>query len=154
MALLQEFYRERIAALVRHEAAARRIADYDVNNTYQYVIAREETHLTWIADAIRDLGGEVADAPAPATSDPLPIESERALAADDARRARQEFDRFAERVEGVSNARLSKVLNVVLGEMREHERFFAQAAAGRDDLLGRHPTGAGQGKVLSTRWLE
>jgi hypothetical protein len=152
--LLQDFYRERLEALVRHEAAARRMADYDVNNTYQYVIAREETHLAWLADAIRDLGGEVADAPAPSAAETAAAPSEQALAADDAKRAQQELDRWSALVDQVSNARHHKVLTVVLGEMREHMRFFEQAAARRTDLLGRHPAEAGRGKVLSTRWIE
>ena len=31
------------------------------------------------------------------------------------------------------------MLRVMLGEMREHLRFFEQAVAGREDLLGRRP---------------
>ena len=47
------------------------------------------------------------------------------------------------------------MLDVMLGEVREHQRFFEQAAAGRQDLLGRRPAGSGTGGgVLSTRWIE
>ena len=31
--------------LLRHVDGATLVADYDFNNTYQYVIAREETHV-------------------------------------------------------------------------------------------------------------
>jgi hypothetical protein len=155
LGLLQDFYKERAAALVRHESAATAIGDYDANNTYQYVIAREETHLTWIAAAIRDLGGEIHEVAGPAAGD---IRSGRpsgqALASEDATRAQQELDRWTSLVQGVSNARQRKMLQVVLGEMREHQRFFEQAAAGRDDLLGRRADDAGQGTVLPSRWLE
>ena len=39
----------------------------------------------------------------------------------------------------VGNARHRGMLRVMLGEMREHQRFFEQAVAGREDLLGRRP---------------
>ena len=44
--------------LLRHQAGARgSSAQYDVNNTYQYIINREETQLSWLATAIAELGG-------------------------------------------------------------------------------------------------
>jgi hypothetical protein len=153
IALLQDFYRARTDALVGHEAAARGIADYDANNAYQYVIAREETHLTWIADAIRDLGGEVPAMAAPATR-MLRTGAERALADEDAKQLAQEITRWEPLVDEISNERHRLMLKVTLGEMREHRRFFEQAAAGRDDLLGSRAADAGQGSVLPTRWLE
>src|SRR5690606_21354035 len=42
LALLQEFHRDKLAMYRRHIAAARHVSDYENNNTYQYVIAREE----------------------------------------------------------------------------------------------------------------
>ncbi len=54
---LQEFHHEKLAALLRHQAGARRIVQYDANNTYQYIINREEAQLSWIAKAIVELGG-------------------------------------------------------------------------------------------------
>ena len=63
--LLREFYREKMALKQRHVAAARLISDYDFNNTYQYIIAREDMHLTWVRDAITDMGGAVDDGPEP-----------------------------------------------------------------------------------------
>ena len=50
---------------MRHQAAARLVSQYDVNNTYQYIINREEVQLSWLAKAIEELGGAVpADAAA------------------------------------------------------------------------------------------
>jgi hypothetical protein len=43
--LLTDLASERVALIERHEAGARVVSHYDFNNTYQYVIAREETHL-------------------------------------------------------------------------------------------------------------
>ncbi len=62
--LLQEFHREKLAALLRHQAAARLIGQYDVNNTYQYIVNREDVQVSWLAKAIAELGGTVGDAPA------------------------------------------------------------------------------------------
>ncbi len=155
LALLGELYQERLAALDRHVATARQIADYDVNNTYQYVIAREETHLAWLADAIRDLGGNDVSAPGSTAPSPaLPLESERSLAAADARLVEESLNRWRPRISAISHARHRSMLGILLGEMLEHKRFFEQSAAGRDDLLGRHPADAGQGRVLADRWLE
>ncbi len=66
LGLLQDFYREKLTMLLQHEAGARLVGQYDVNNTYQYIINREEAQLTWIAKAIEELGGTVTDAPEPA----------------------------------------------------------------------------------------
>ncbi|HMJ84444.1 MAG TPA: hypothetical protein VK504_14790, partial [Vicinamibacterales bacterium] len=65
VALLQDFAREKLGSLMRHQAAARIVSQYDANNTYQYVINREEVQLSWLAKAIEELGGAVpADAAA------------------------------------------------------------------------------------------
>ena len=48
LSLLQELYRERLALFDRHIKGAQAIADYEFNNTYQYVIGREEHHLQWV----------------------------------------------------------------------------------------------------------
>ncbi len=53
---LTEFAADRVALLQRHEAGARVVSNYDFNNTYQYVISREETHLTWLQDALGEFG--------------------------------------------------------------------------------------------------
>jgi len=47
------------------------------------------------------------------------------------------------------------MLDVILGESREHQRIFEQAAAGIEDMLGKRTGGvARQGAVLPTRWME
>jgi hypothetical protein len=72
------------------------------------------------------------------------------------RDAAQAFaDKWRPRVAGLSHARQRTMLNVIVGETLEHKRFFEQAAAGRIDLLGNRPEGAGTGGgVLPVRWIE
>ena len=65
--LLTEFAADRLALVERHEASARVVSHYDFNNTYQYVINREETHLSWLATALADF-----DATLPPASSGLP----------------------------------------------------------------------------------
>ena len=36
----------------RHVAVARFVTDYEFNNTYQYIIAREDVHLSWLEAAL------------------------------------------------------------------------------------------------------
>src|SRR5690348_13665560 len=64
VALLQEFYRDKLTELLRHQAGARRVRPYDLNNTYQYFINRDDVHLSWVATAIADLGGTIPQDPA------------------------------------------------------------------------------------------
>ncbi len=47
IALLQDAYREKVALRDRHVAGAALVPAYDFNNTYQYVIGREEHHVRW-----------------------------------------------------------------------------------------------------------
>jgi hypothetical protein len=56
----------------------------------------------------------------------------------------------------MTNARYRGMLRVILGEVLEQKRFFEQALAGRDDLLGRRTEEVGPrvGEVLPTRWIE
>src|SRR5687767_15342362 len=54
--LLTDFAAERVAILQRHEASARVVSHYDFNNTYQYVISREETHVSWLQNALAEFG--------------------------------------------------------------------------------------------------
>jgi hypothetical protein len=154
--LLREFYREKAALRQRHVAGARFVSNYDFNNTYQYVINREDLQLSWVRDAITDLGGTVEDVPEP---DLRPSgkgdDAQRSIVRDDANTAQTFVDRWRDRIETMTNARNRTMLRVVLGETLEHKRFFEQAAAGRDDLLGRRADGAGTpGAVLPTRWVE
>lgn len=156
LALLREFYREKLVMRQRHVAAARYISHYDFNNAYQYVIAREDVQLNWLQDAIEDLGGEVEGVTEPeikpvAKGDPAQAEL---IAAD--RDAAQVFvDAWGPRLDAMPNARHRSMLRVILGETIEHKRFFDQALAGRTDLLGRRADGAGTGGgVLPVRWME
>ena len=151
--LLQEFYRDKLADVLRHIEGARLVSDYDANNTYQYIINREETQLSWVAQAIVELSGDVPTAPG-ASSDVA--NNARSVIEHDAREVQAFIDRWRPRVEAMANARHRKMLNVILGEALEQKRFFDQALAGRHDLLGRRTedVGALVGKVLPTRWVE
>jgi hypothetical protein len=153
--LLQEFYRDKLAEVLRHIAGARAVDDYDANNTYQYIINREEAQLSWVAQAIVELAGEVPTAPPDQPATPSPKEM-RPVVERDARDAQAFVERWRPRIESMANARHRKMLNVILGETLEQKRFFEQALAGRHDLLGRRTEDVGPlvGKVLSTRWIE
>ena len=152
---LQEFYRDTLARVLRHQAGARLIRQYDANNTYQYIINREETHLSWLSAAIASLGGQIEDIaqePDRTTSG----DAARPVIAEDLREAGEFVDRWKPRVEAMANARHAKMLDVILGEVLEQKRFFEQALAGRTDLLGRrgqHLEPA-RGEVLPSRWIE
>jgi hypothetical protein len=154
LALLQAFYRDKLSAVLQHTAGARVVSDYDANNTYQYIINREETQLSWVAQAIVELSGDVPTAE-PDRAGPSPKDM-RAVIEQDARDAQAFVDRWRPRIEAMANARHRKMLNVILGETLEQKRFFEQALAGRHDLLGRRTEDVGElvGKVLPTRWVE
>ena len=155
--LLQEFHRDKLQELVRHEAAARLIRQYDANNTYQYIVNREETQLSWLATAIVELGGAVVDAPAePSRAESKSAAATRAVIDEDAQGAQAFVDRWRPRVDAMANARHRGMLRVILGETLEQKRFFEQALAGRTDLLGRRTADVGTlvGEVLPTRWIE
>jgi hypothetical protein len=157
--LLREFYREKSALRQRHVAAARLVVDYDFNNAYQYVINREDVHLTWVHDAIVDQGGTAEDAPEPqldaaGKGKGKQVEAQTAVMTVDRDQAQAFVDRWRDRVEHLNHARLRTLLRVILGETLEQKRFFEQALAGRTDLLGRRADGAGTtGVVLPTRWV-
>jgi len=157
LGLLQDFYREKLTMLLQHQAGARLVGQYDVNNTYQYIINREEAQLTWVAKAIEELGGTVTDAPEPARAvKGKRADAERAVIEEDGHDAQRFVERWRPRVEAMTNARHAKMLRVVLGEVLEQKRFFEQALAGRTDLLGRREASLGpsHGEVLATRWIE
>ena len=155
--LIREFYLERVALLQRHVAVATSVPGYDANNAYQYLIAREETHLSWLQHALLDLGAPVppeAAAPAVAVSGKGEAAA-RLLAAEDARFAVAFVDRWKDRVGTVTHARHRGMLKVILGETLEHKRFFEQTAEGRTDLLGLSlAINEHGGKVLGERWIE
>ena len=159
---LTEFAAERVALLERHDAGARLISHYDFNNAYQYVISREETHLQWLQTALAEFA---ATLPPPSIKLPVPeipasrkgsdAGAQRAIFDDDARRLGSFVDRWRPKVAAMTHVRHRKMLDVILGESREHQRLFEQAAAGMEDLLGRRTGGVPrQGSVLPVRWLE
>ena len=153
--LLRSFHRDKAAIRQRHAASAEFVRDYDFNNTYQYVIAREDVHLRWVLDAIKDLGGDVEEVAKPDINAKRTEDAQAALIREDRDGAKSFVDRWRDRVDAVTNVRHRNMLRVILGETLEHARFFEQALAGRRDLLGRHADGAGtDGAVLPTRWVE
>ena len=149
------FYRDKLTLRNRHVAAARHVADYNVNNTYQYVVNRDDMHVRWLQDAISDLGGTPEDQPVPDLRPPgKPAEAQRSVLTADRDASRKFTERWMPRVEALPNARHRTLLRVILGEAIEQERFFEQALAGRDDLLGRRSEGKGTGGgVMPTRWV-
>ena len=154
LALLVEFHREKLEALGRHQAGARLVGQYDANNTYQYIINREATQLSWLEAAIRGLGGAV---PGDGQGSGPPIGSTaQAIIDEDAKDARAFGERWRPRVEGLTHARHRQMLRVILGEVLEQQRFFEQAGAGRTDLLGirSDAVGARVGSVMADRWIE
>jgi hypothetical protein len=155
--LIRDFYLERLVLLLQRESAARFVTDYDVNNAYQYVISREEAHVSWLQHALIDLG--VPMPPDPARPDVVPArkgpEAVREIGRADARANRQFVDKWKDRVDLVTHARHKGMLKVILGEMLEHERLFAQASEGRTDIIGTAlPINERRGQVIDTRWLE
>ena len=155
--LLQEFYREKLEMLLRHQAGARLIAQYDVNNTYQYIVNRDAVQLSWLDTAIVELGGATADQSEPRRSvTGTRSEVARRVLDEDARDAQAFVDRWRPRIEAMPNARHAKMLGLILGETLEQKRFFEQALAGRTDLLGRRGASLGpsHGDVLPSRWIE
>ena len=159
---LTAFAADRVAILERHEAGARIVSQYDFNNAYQYIISREETHLQWLQTALAEF-----TAPLPPSSSTLVVPglprsrkapvagAFRAILADDAAALGAFVERWKGRVDAMTHARHRLMLNVILGESREHQQLFEQAAAGVEDLLGKRTGGvARQGNVLPVRWME
>jgi hypothetical protein len=161
LSILREFHLEKLAMRQRHVAVARAVSDYDFNNTYQYIIAREDVHLQWLEAAVTELGGtfeDIGEPELPSAGKPgkpkpgafLP------LVADDARQAGMFVDRWRPRLAEIANARHRGMVQVVLGETLEQKRFFDQMLAGREDLLGRRANGPGSpgtgDGVLPVRW--
>jgi hypothetical protein len=166
--LLQEFHGQKLAMMLRHQASARLVGQYDANNAYQYIISREEVQLSWLETAITELAGSSALAGSNALAGTAATEEAQGRAAgagadramktlkEDAVDAQAFVDRWRRRVEAMTNARHRGMLRVILGETLEHRRFFEQALAGRTDLLGRRAAqiGPARGRVLATRWVE
>ena len=159
---LKGFTAERVALIERHEAGARVVSHYDFNNTYQYVIAREETHLSWLGHALAELDEPLPKASAALAVPPLPklgkkVEPSafRPVLADDATLLDKFCERWRPKVDALTHARHRTMLLVVMGEIREHQRLFEQAAAGMEDVLGKRTGGVARvGAVLADRWQE
>ena len=135
--LIRDFYLERVTLVMRHEDVARVITDYDVNNAYQYIIAREQTHLSWLQHALLDLGAPLANDPARGATLSAKGDTWKQFAGEDARANAKFVEKWRDKVEGVSHARHKGMLKVVLGETLEHKRLFDQASEGRKDLIGK-----------------
>lgn len=152
--LLTAFYRDKLTIRNRHVAAARFVADYNFNNTYQYVINRDDMHVRWLQDAITDTGGSPEDQPVPDIEPGKGKDAQQKVITADRDAAAKFVERWRDKVEALPNARHRSLLKVILGESLEQQRFFEQALAGREDLLGRRADGAGTGDgVLPTRWV-
>lgn len=155
--VLREFYLDRLALLMQHESAARSVSDYDVNNAYQNIIAREETHVSWLQHALLNVGLDI-----PADPSRPDVKATRKgndavleLADSDGRSNQQFVTRWRDRIETVTNARHRGMLRVILGEMLEHARLFEQAAGGRTDIIGTHlAINERRGTVMDRRWIE
>jgi hypothetical protein len=159
--LLTDFAADRLALIKRHEAGARAVSHYDFNNTYQYVINREETHLSWLLNALGEflavLPPTVTELPVPPSPKPskkITPGSYRDVLDDDVRHLGAFVDKWRPQVEQMTQARHRNMLKVILGESLEHRRLFEQASAGLEDVLGRRTGGVPRvGGVLPTRWV-
>lgn len=134
--LIRECYLERVTLLMRHEDVAVTVPDYDINNAYQYIIAREETHLSWLQHALLDLGAPLPQDPSRGPAVTVKGDGWKSLAAEDAAANARFVEKWRGRIDEISNARHQGMLKIILGEMLEHRRLFGQAAAGRQDLIG------------------
>ena len=154
--LLREFYRDKVALRQRHLSSAQVVSDYNFNNSYQYVIAREDMHVRWLADAVTDLSGRNEDVAADDAIEPRATgrDAQQSALKTDSADAGRFIEGWRRRIEALPNARHRTMLNVILGETLEHKRFFDLALAGRNDLLGRRADGAGTGNgVMGERWV-
>ncbi|MBA3887244.1 MAG: hypothetical protein H0X67_16160 [Acidobacteria bacterium] len=153
--LLREFHREKEAMRQRHIAVARHVSNYEFNNTYQYIINREDGHVRWLFDAVTDMEGQADDSPVPDIPSPgKGVDAVLRLITEDRDQAQAFVDKWRSRLDAMPNARHQTMLRLMLGETLEHRRFFDLALAGRSDLLGRRADGAGTGGgVLPNRWM-
>jgi hypothetical protein len=161
LSTLRELHRDKLTLRERHVAVARHVDHYDFNNTYQYAINREDVHLSWLETAITELGGTPdqvppldlpSPGPKPKKGKPGPFTS---LVQEDARSAEALVAKWRPRVAGIENVRHAKMVQVILGETLEHQRFFAQIAQGNEQVLGTRMPGAGTGNgVMGVRWVE
>ena len=155
--LIREFYLARLTLLMQHESAARFVTDYDVNNAYQYIISREETHISWLQQTLLAMSAEIP--PDPPVPDVRPTrkghDAVLELSANDGRANAKFVAAWQGRIDAVTNARHKGMLEVILGEMLEHRRLFEQASEGRTDIIGTAlPINERRGIVIDRRWIE
>ncbi len=157
LAVLTECHRDKLAQRDRHVAVATIVSNYNFNNTYQYVIAREDMHLQWLESAIVELGGKPAPSSVPTLSAGKGKDAFMPFVAEDSRAAQALVEKWRPRAAALTQARHRTLLQVILGETLEHKRFFDQMTIGREDVLGRRangPKSPGTGNgVLPVRWL-
>ena len=151
--LLQNFYQDTLDLVQARQVNARSITDYNANNAYQQVLGRQDVHLRWVSDAIDSLGGAASS---PGQSQENAVTSARgdvdALVIADERNQNAFLERWAPRVAAATNARHRKMLELILGEMKEHLRVLQQAREGRADMLGRQAKGkVERGEVMAAR---
>ena len=155
LTVLRECHRDKLTARQRHVAVAKQVGDYEFNNTYQYIINREDVQLQWLEAAIADLAGTpdvVAEPTLPARGRK---DSILPLVAEDARQAADFVAKWKPRAAKMTQARHRTMMGVILGETLEQKRFFDQMTAGNDDLLGRRHRSVGTGDgVMAVRWIE
>jgi hypothetical protein len=157
LALLEEFYRDKLSMMLQHQAGSRLVGQYDINNTYQYIVNREDVQLSWVGKAIEELGGTLAPQAEPTrTANLKAADAAQRVIEEDGKAAQSFVDSWRPRVEAMTDARHRGMLRVILGETLEQKRFFEQALAGRTDLLGRRgeQLGPSHGQVLPSRWIE
>jgi hypothetical protein len=157
--ILVDLHRDKLTARQRHVAVARLVSDYEFNNAYQYVIAREDTHLQWLEAAIEDLGGTASTVAEPVVEAVFAKKNtnERFMprVAEDAKSAAELVDKWRPKAAAIQSDRHRKLAGVILGETLEQKRFFDHMLAGKDDLLGRRMKGASTGDgVMPVRWIE
>ena len=156
LAILLEFHRDKLTLRQRHVAVAKQVSQYNANNTYQYVINREDVHLSWLDAALAELDATPRPWPSPCCR--RRPEGKLRAARDAGRADAGAFvARWRPRLTELTHARHRNMLDVILGETLEQKRFFDQIAAGRDDALGRRSNGPGSpgtgDGVMDKRWI-
>ena len=151
LTFLNDCYRDTLELFKARQTNAQSVAAYDANNGYQQILGRQEIHLLWLRDAIAGLGGTAADS-LDEVSGKASREAARSIIDADAAAQKAFIDQWAPRIATVTNARHRKMLELILGEMKEHLRVLQQAAESRADLLGRHSDGKVlRGTVMAAR---
>src|SRR6185295_5368166 len=99
--LIRDMYLERVSLLMRHEDVAQVITDYDINNAYQFIIAREQTHLSWLQHALLDVGAKLVGDPSRGPALSAKGDAWKSLAGEDARSNAQFVEKWRPTVQAV-----------------------------------------------------